>query len=38
MSHGHQEILAPLLKTSIGSYNAAGSEGLGPLGTGSEFS
>lgn len=27
--HGHQEILAPLLKTSIGSYNAAGSEGLG---------
>lgn len=27
--HGHTEILAPLLKTSIGSYNAAGSEGLG---------
>jgi hypothetical protein len=27
--HGHKEILAPLLKTSIGSYNAAGSEGLG---------
>jgi hypothetical protein len=27
--HGHQEILGPLLKTSIGSYNAAGSEGLG---------
>ena len=27
--HGHTEILAPLLKTSIGSYNAAGSEGMG---------
>jgi hypothetical protein len=27
--HGHPEILAPLLRTSIGSYNAAGSEGLG---------
>ncbi|MGD0294068.1 MAG: hypothetical protein ABSB30_09455 [Terracidiphilus sp.] len=27
--HGHQEILAPLLKTSIGSYSAAGSEALG---------
>jgi hypothetical protein len=27
--HGHLEILAPLLRTSIGSYNAAGSEGLG---------
>ena len=27
--HGHREILAPLLKTSIGSYNAAASEGLG---------
>ena len=27
--HGHREILAPLMKTSIGSYNAAGSEGLG---------
>jgi hypothetical protein len=27
--HGHQEILAPLLMTSIGSYNAAGSEGMG---------
>ena len=27
--HSHQEIFAPLLKISIGSYNAAGSEGLG---------
>jgi len=27
--HGHPEILALLLGTSIGSYNAAGSEGLG---------
>jgi hypothetical protein len=27
--HGHQEILAPLLKTSPGSYSAAGAEGLG---------
>jgi hypothetical protein len=27
--HGHPEILAHLLRTSIGSYNAAGSEGLG---------
>ncbi len=27
--HGHPEILAPLLGTSIGGYNAAGSEGLG---------
>lgn len=27
--HGHLEILEPLLKTSIGSYNAAGSEGMG---------
>ncbi len=26
--HGHQEILAPLLKTSIGRYDAAGTEGL----------
>jgi hypothetical protein len=27
--HGHEEILAPMLKASIGSNNAAGSEGLG---------
>lgn len=27
--HGHSEILAPLMKTSIGSYNSAASEGLG---------
>lgn len=27
--HAHPEILAPLLRTGLGSYNAAGSEGLG---------